>query len=315
MKVLVAGGSGAIGQPLVRLLRAAGHDVAAVHRSPGSRAVLQALGATPIEVDVLDRTALLDALVDHRYDAVIAQLTSLKKVPTMHRHLAGTNRLRTEGTANLLTVAERVGARRFLTQSMVPGYGYGDFEGRCLTEADPFGPPGHGRFEEHLAAMRSNERQVLGATQVEGVALRYGFFYGPGPAGDVLVEGLRRRRIPVPRHGDVQPWIHVEDAAAATVLALERGQAGAAYNIADEEPASFADLLTAMAEALGAPRPLRVPGWLLAPMPYAAALMAGGLRVSSALARTELGWTPQFPSYRTGVLQVADHYRDGRRDA
>lgn len=310
MKVVVAGASGAIGRPLVRQLRAAGHDVTALHRSSSGREPIRAAGATPLQVDVLDRAALLAALSDHRCDAVISELTSMKKPPSRHQDMVATNRLRIEGTANLLAAAERTGARRFVTQSMVFGYGYGDFGGRVLTEQDQFAPPGRGRFEEHLAAMRSGEAQVLGATHVQGIALRYGLFYGPGPAGDTLVDGVRRRRIPVLRNGGVQPWVHVDDAATATLAALEHGTSGAAYNIADDEPVSMADLILRMATVLDAPRPIALPGWLLTAAPYAKAIMTGGLRVSTAKARDELGWKPGWPSYREGLDALADHHQN-----
>ncbi len=309
MRALLAGASGAIGLPLIRHLQASGHEVVAIHRSPHSRDRLLAAGVTPIQVDVLDRAALLAALDGHRCEAVITQLTALKKAPAMHKDMAATNRLRMDGTANLLDVAERVGAGRFVSQSMVFGYGYGDFGGRVLTEADRFAPPGHGRFEEHLAAMRSNEQQVLGAPHIEGIALRYGLFYGPGAASEALIDGVRRRRLPVVRHGGVLPWVHVDDAATATVAALERGTSGSAYNVADDEPVSFSELITAMAAALDAPRPHVVPSWLLTAAPYAKAIMTGGLRVGTAKAHAELGWAPQVPSYRDGVAELAQHDR------
>ncbi|GEL20724.1 NAD-dependent epimerase/dehydratase family protein [Pseudonocardia asaccharolytica] len=308
MKVLLAGASGAIGLPLVHQLQAADHEVVAIHRSARGRDALLAAGATPVRVDVLARDALLDALRGHRCEAVISQLTALKRPPMRHKDMAGTNRLRIDGTANLLAAAERIGATRFVTQSMVFGYGYGDFDGRVLTEADPFAPAGRGRFEDHLAAMRSNERQVFGAPHVEGIALRYGLFYGPGPAGDVLVDALRRRRLPVIRNGGVLPWVHIDDAASATVAALDRGVAGAAYDIADDEPVGFSDLMVALAAALGAPRPRVVPSWLLNAMPYVKAMMTGDLRVSTAKAKRELDWTPRLPTYREGVADTAEHY-------
>lgn len=309
MKILLAGASGAIGLPLARRLAEAGHDVAALHRCARGREALLAAGTVPVRVDVLDRSALLTAVDGQRFDAVISELTAMKKPPMTHRDMAATNRLRTEGTANLLAAAERAGAFRFVTQSMVFGYGYGDFAGRVLTEDDPFGPPGHGRFEDHLAAMRAGEEQVLGASHVEGVALRYGLFYGPGAAGDTLVDGLRRRHLPVIRHGGVQPWVYVDDAVTATVAALERGAPGTAYNVADDEPVSFSELITAMAAALGAPKPRVVPSWLLTAMPYAKAMMTGGLRVNTARAKHELGWAPQVPTYLNGVAELAEHYR------
>ncbi len=156
--------------------------------------------------------------------------------------------------------------------------------------------------------MRSGEQQVFAASHVEGIALRYGLFYGPGPAGDALIDGLRRRRLPVISGGGVQPWVYIDDAATATVAALERGTAGSAYNVADDEPVSFSDLITAMAAALGAPRPRTVPSWLLTPMPYAKAVMTGGLRVATAKAKHELGWAPRVPTYRDGVAELAQHY-------
>lgn len=308
MRILLAGASGAIGLPLIGQLLAAGHEVEAIHRRAEGHAKLLAAGATPLQVDVLDRTALEAAADGQRFDAVISQLTAMKKAPLRHKDMAATNRLRTEGTTNLLAVAERVGARRFVTQSMVFGYGYGDFAGRVLTEDDTFAPPGIGRFEDTIGAMRSGEEQVLRAPHVDGIALRYGLFYGPGPAGDTLANLLRSRRLPVIRNGGVQPWVYIDDAAAATVAALDRGRPGEAYNVADDEPVSFSDMMTAIAEALEAPKPRTMPTWLLAATPYAKAMMTGGLRVSSAKAKNDLGWKPSMPNYRQGIPELAKQY-------
>ncbi|HEY9294081.1 MAG TPA: NAD-dependent epimerase/dehydratase family protein, partial [Microlunatus sp.] len=203
MKILLAGASGAIGQPVLNRLITSGHQVTAIHRAAAGAERLRASGAIPVQVDVLDRPALLTALDGHQYDAMISELTALKKTPTRHADMALTNRLRIDGTANLLAAAEQSGATRFVSQSMVFGYGYGDFGGRVLTENDQFGPPGHRGFEDHLAAMRSAEEQVLGSGQVQGIALRYGLIYGPGPAGDPLVDSLRRRRLPGIKNGGV----------------------------------------------------------------------------------------------------------------
>jgi nucleoside-diphosphate-sugar epimerase len=308
MRVLLAGASGAIGMPLIRQLHAAGHDVIAIHKSPGGRARLAAAGTTPIQVDVLDRPGLLRVLDGQRADAVISELTALKKPPTSHKDMAATNKLRTEGTANLIAAARQLGARRFLTQSMVFGYGYGDWAGRVLTEADLFGPPGHGRFETHVAAMRANEQQVLNSPDFGGIALRYGMLYGPGPAGDAMIDALRKRRIPIMSNSGVQPWVYIDDAATATAAALEQGEPGTAYNIVDNEPVSLAAMLTAMAEAIGAPKPRVIPGWLLAVAPYAKAVMTGGLRVSNAKALAELAWTLRAPTYREGIRMLSAHY-------
>jgi nucleoside-diphosphate-sugar epimerase len=309
MKVLVAGASGAIGMPVVRLLRHAGHEVVAVHRAPGSRARLAEAGAVPVQADVLDRRGLSRALEGQWADAVIAELTALKRPPLRHKDMAATNRLRTEGTANLLAAAVQLGARRFITQSVVFGYGFGGWGGRVLTEAAPFAPPGNGRFEAHLAALRANEEQVLAAPRVDGIALRYGQLYGPGPASDTLVAGLRRRRLPVTRASGALPWVYIDDAASATIAALELGERGTAYNIADDEPVSMPAMLIAMAEAVAAPRPRAVPGWLLTATPFAKAILTGDLRVCNAKAKAELGWMLRAPSYRDGLRLIANHYR------
>ena len=308
MRVLLAGGSGAVGVPLVCRLREHGHVVTAIHRAPEGHERIRAAGAVPVQVDALDRSALFDSLRGERFDAVIAELTSLKKPPMTHRDMATTDRLRTEGTANLLSAAERCGARRFITQSMVFGYGYEDSGDRTLTEVESFAPKARGAFETHLAAMRSNEDQVLGSPDLEGVALRYGLFYGPGPAGDALVGLLRRRRLPGARPAGVKPWLYIDDAAEATVAALERGKPGRAYNIVDDEPVSFTHLIQAIAAAVGAPKPLVMPEWMLVVAPLARSMMRGDMRVSNALAKSELGWYPAVPTYRDGVERMARHY-------
>jgi nucleoside-diphosphate-sugar epimerase len=309
MRVLVAGASGAIGVPLVRLLRHAGHEVVALHRAPEGRARLAKEGAIPVQADVLDRPGLTHALADHWADAIISELTALKKIPLRHADMAATNRLRVEGTANLLAAAQQLGARRFITQSMVLGYGFGDWGGRVLTEADPFAPPGNGRFEAHLAALRANEQQVLGAPHLDGIALRYGQFYGPGPASDTLVAALCRRRLPVTRASGAAPWVNIDDAASATVAALGLGERSTAYNITDDEPVSTPAMLTAMAAAVGAPRPRAVPDRLLAATPFVRAIVTGGLRVCNTKAKAELAWTLQAPTYRHGLRLMARHYR------
>ncbi len=308
MKILLAGGSGAIGLPLITQLRQSGHDVTAIHRSPDGAAPLAAAGASPLRVDVLDRAALLTAVTGKHFDAFISQLTALKKTPYTHGRLAMTDRLRTEGTSNLLAASDLCGATRFLTQSMMYGYGFGDFGDRVLSEHDGLAQTGKGKFEVHLAAMRSNEEQVLGSSTVEGIALRYGFFYGPGSAGDAFVEPLRRRRLPIVRGAGVKSFVYIEDAASITVAALERGRPSSAYNAVDDEPAEFGEFLRAASRAIGAPEPFVVPSWLLVFAPYARGAMMGNLRLSNALAKQELGWSPVAPTYREGLDLLAKHY-------
>lgn len=303
MRVLVAGATGAIGQPLIPGLRAAGHEVIALHRAADAAGRLEALGAMPVRADVLDRAGLLEALASSAADAVIAELTALKKTPIRHRDMAMTNRLRTEGTANLVEAAHELGAGRFVTQSIVFGYGFGDWGGRVLTEDDPFAPPGHGRFEDHLSALRLNEHRVLTGDGLVGTALRYGLFYGTPAASGSMIEGVRRRRLPVIRGGGPLAWVTIGDAVTATTASLEA--AGGAYNIVDDLPVSLSDMIAGVAEAVGAPKPRVVPSTALALTPYARSVMRGGLRVSNAKAKTELGWDLEAPTYREGLAELA----------
>jgi nucleoside-diphosphate-sugar epimerase len=311
MKVLVAGATGALGVPLVRALVAGGHEVAALTRNPANRDTLRALGARPLVADVMDRPGLLRAVDGLTADAVVHLATAFRRMPLRHHGMAASNALRTRGTANLLAAARAVGARRFLAESMIFGYGYGDWGDRVLTEEDPFGPPGRNAgLEAHLAAMRESTRQTLHADGVEGVSLRYGGFYGPGAASGAIVELLRRRRLPLLRGAGVISLIWIEDAAAATVAALERGRAGQAYNVVDDQPVAWATFLRALAEAVGAPPPRELPAWLLRPANYVHAAFTTSMRVSNAKARRELAWAPTVPTWREGIPLIAAAARD-----
>jgi nucleoside-diphosphate-sugar epimerase len=298
MRVLLAGATGALGVPLTRQLLEHGHEVLGLARHPASAERLTALGARPVTADALDRDDLLRAVQGLSADAVIHELTALRKPPRSHRGMTLTNRLRTEGTAHLLAAAEVLGAGRFLTQSIIFGYGYRNHGDRILTEQDPFGKPAGNRCDPHVAAMLSTEQQAFSAPH--GMALRYGLLYG----GDArqMEERLARRRLPV-AHGGVLGWVHHEDAAAATVAALEHGEAGQAYNIVDDQPASWDQVFTEMAEKLGTPPPRSLPGWVLRmAAPYVASFVVGtSMRVSNAKAKRELGWHPRFPTYPDGI--------------
>jgi nucleoside-diphosphate-sugar epimerase len=302
MKVLLAGASGAIGIPITRQLIAHGHQVLGLTRDPAGAGRLEALGASPVVADALDRAALVRAVEGLSADAVIHELTALRKPPLRHRGMALTDRLRTQGTANLLAAAGVLGARRFVTQSFILGYGYRDHGPAVLTEQAPFGRPVGDRGDPHVAAMRSTEEQAFSAP--EGIALRYGLLYG----GDAerLRALLARRRLPVFR-GGLLGWVHHRDAAAATVAALERGRPGQAYNVVDDLPATWQEVYTAMAEAFGAPPPRQVPRWLFRlAAPYVASFAVdSSMRVSNAKARAELGWRPAFPTYHDGIAAVA----------
>ena len=307
MNVLLAGASGAIGVPLTRHLIAAGHTVVGLSRTPNNHDALRALGAETVVVDAMDRDALLRAVDGIGADAVVHQLTALRNAPPRVRAGDPTNVLRVRGTSNLLDAAELVGARRFLLQSLIFGYGYGDYSTRELTEEDPFGHAQGGYADPVIAALESAERQAFAAGGVESIALRYGIFYGPNTFSDLFVGLMRKRLLPIPRGGGGETcWVHVEDAAAATVAALEHGSPGRAYNVVDEEPVSWRDFTWALADAFGTPKPWEVPYPVLRlAAPYLAVMMESSLRVSNVRARRELGWTPSMPTYREGVRRLS----------
>jgi nucleoside-diphosphate-sugar epimerase len=249
----------------------------------------------------MDRKALLQALHGEEADAVLHELTALKKAPAGHGGLAQTNELRRTGTSNLLDVARALGAQRFVAQSIVFGYGYRDHGDEVLTEDSPFGETDGSPFDAHINAMVSTEQQAFRADGIEGIALRYGLLYG-ADLGRVE-RMLRRRSLPVASHGGLLPFVHHRDAASATVAALEQGRAGEAYNIVDDTPATFRELITAIAEARHAPKPLVLPAPLVKLVaPYGGAVLSGvSMRVSNEKAKRELGWSPRFPSYRDAL--------------
>ena len=303
MKVILAGATGMLGVPITEQLLAAGHEVIGITRTTGGAGRLDRLGATPLVADVMDRAALLAAAEGVHADAVIHQLTALKKAPVDHRGMAMTNTLRIEGTAHLLDLAHAVGARRFITQSIVFGYGYSDHGTKPLTEESPFGRTHGDAFDEHILAMASAEQQTFQADGIDGIALRYGLLYGAAADQAKVARLLRKRALPVARHGGALAFVHHDDAAAATVAALERGVAGQAYNVVDDTPATFRALVTAIARATNAPRPRVLPRWLLRLVaPYGGAILSDvSLRVSNAKAKRELGWAPRYPSIAAGV--------------
>ncbi|WP_203931460.1 NAD-dependent epimerase/dehydratase family protein [Virgisporangium ochraceum] len=304
MRVLLAGASGAVGTPLTRQLVAAGHEVVGITRSAATAGRLREGGTEAVVADVMDRDGLLAAVRGVRADAVVHQLTALGTTK-MRQAMRDTNALRTTGTAHLLAAAHAVGARRFLTQSIVFGYGYRDHGSHVITEDDPFGEPTTGLVGPAVAAIRSTEEQVFAADGIEGVALRYGLFYGRDSFVRMIVDLVRKRRLPVPSSGGgFAAFVHLEDAAAATVAALEKGRPGQAYNIVDDEPVRWADFLDTLAAELGVRRPRRVPTWTLRAIPYVHTLMTTSMRVSNARAGRELGWTPTVPTYREGIPLV-----------
>lgn len=301
MKVLLAGATGAIGRQLVPALVKAGHHVTAIIRDPAKRQAVEHLGGEALVADVMDRGALLKAVEGLSADAVLHQATALRSAGTRLRPDDPTNALRRTGTTHLLQVARAVGATRFVTQSLITGYGYVDHGHRLLTEDDPFGHP-RGTYGDPVAeACRSTEEQVMAE---DGIALRYGMFYGPHAFSD-LFAGLMRKHLPIlpTGGGGTSCWIHVADAAAATVAAMERGRPGQAYNVVDDTPVTWEQFAAAVAETHHTPRPKSMPrGLLKLASPYLACLMADtSMRVSHAKATAELGWTPAYPSIHHGL--------------
>jgi len=299
MTVFVAGGSGTIGVPLVRALVAAGYRVFATTRAEEKQAVIRGLGAMPVVVDALDAAALERAVRAAAPTHVIHQLTALPKAgPRRASDLEPTSRLRDEGTRNLLRAAVAAGARRIIGGSFAP-------LGAAPAGQDPMMAPA-------VEAVRSMESQILDAARrghIEGIVLRYGLFYGPGnPPTEEMIALVRRRRVPVVRGDRGQlPYIHLDDAVAATVAALERGSSGSAYDIVDDHPTSFSDVVAEMAQIVGAPRPFTVPAWLPRLVsPYMARMLMTELRLSNEQARRDLGWAPRFPSYREGLRQTVE---------
>lgn len=306
MRVFVAGATGAIGRQLVPRLAAAGHEVHGMTRSKAKQALLRELGAVPVVADALDPDQVAEAVGTARPEVIVHQLTAIGNVDTRHmeRDFALTNRLRTEGTDHLLSAGHAVGVRRFVAQSNAAVYAR---TGAAVKrEEDPFDPSPAREFQANVAAIRHLEEAVLGARWTEGIALRYGWFYGPGTAiapGEEQYELIRKRKFPVVGDGGgVWSFIHVADAAEATVAAIERGSRGA-YNVVDDDPAAVAEWLPAMAQTFGAKRPRRVPrfvGRLFAG--ETGVVMMTELRgASNAKAKRELGWRPAYPSWREGL--------------
>jgi nucleoside-diphosphate-sugar epimerase len=308
MRVFVAGATGAIGRPLVAKLIAAGHEVTGMTRSDAKAEAVRAAGARAAVVDVFDADALRAAMREATPEVVVHQLTALPDRMNFRKRdlYTPTNRLRTEGTRNLLDAARAAGARRFISQSIA--FAYRNDGSRVKSEDDPLLDSAPGPFEGGVMALREMEAMVLDSEGLEGLVLRYGFFYGPGThygSEGAIVADVRRRRLPIVGKGTgVFSFIHVDDAADATVAALEHGAPGV-YNVTDDEPAAMSDWVPVLAEAAGAKRPMRVPTWLAKLLGgKQAATFASELRgASNEKAKRELGWQPVHPSWRTGFAE------------
>jgi nucleoside-diphosphate-sugar epimerase len=308
MKVLVAGATGALGRQLVPKLAARGHEVFGMTRSGSKRELIRGLGATPVVADALDPDAVAKAVAESDPEVIVHQLTALSSSIDMRhfdRDLELTNRLRTEGTDHLLAAGRAIGVKRFVAQSFA-GWPFARSGGPVKSEDDPLDPAPPPGMRRALEAIRHLEAAVTGAEWTTGIVLRYGGFYGPGtsiaPEGEHF-ELIRKRRFPVVGDGGgVWSFIHIEDAADATVAAVEHGSRGI-YNVVDDEPAPVAEWLPAIARSVGAKPPRRVPRWLgrLLAGEVATVMMTEVRGASNAKAKRELGWRPAHPSWR-GVL-------------
>ncbi|WP_407176610.1 NAD-dependent epimerase/dehydratase family protein [Bradyrhizobium sp. STM 3562] len=311
MRIFVAGATGAIGRELVPALASKGHQVTGLTRSPAKAETIRRMGGQPVVADALDAAAMMSALRAAEAEVVVHELTDLGALTDLRhfdRAFAVTNRLRTEGTDILLAAARAVGARLFVAQSFC-GWTFSRTGGAIKTEADQLDPNPPSELRGTLEAIRYLERTVTASSQPEGIVLRYGSFYGEdtGTLAPAMVDQLRRRRMPI--IGDGSGWwsfIHVADAAAATIAAIERGKPGQIYNVVDDEPAQMKDWLPTLAQIMGAKPPRHVPAWLgrLLAGEHMVAMMTQVRGGANDKARRELGWRPAYPSWREGFAQV-----------
>ena len=309
MKIFLAGATGAMGRSLVPQLTAAGHTVVGTTRTPAKADLLRRLGAEPVVVDGLDRDGVVAAVEAARPDAIVHQMTALAGMSDLRhfeRAFATTNRLRTEGLAHLLEAARRTGVEKVVAQSYT-GWPYARTGGPVKTEEDPLDPDPPAQLRTTLAAIRRLEADT---TAAGGVALRYGGFYGPGtglePGGEQWELVVRRKFPLVGDSGGVWSFAQVEDAAAATVAALERWTPGEVYNVCDDDPAPLREWLPYLAKVAGAPPPRHVPRWVGRLLGAHLVAMTCEIRgASNAKARRELAWTPRWRSWREGFAALA----------
>jgi nucleoside-diphosphate-sugar epimerase len=307
MKVFLAGASGALGRRLIPQLIEHGHSVVGTTRTDAKAGVLRDLGADPVVLDALDRDAVVDAVVQAQPDAIVHQLTALSDIDfrKFEKSFELTDRLRSEGTDNLLAAAEAVGVPHFVAQSYA-GWPYARVGGPIKSEQEPLDPHPAPQTRRSLEAIRHLEMRV---TEYNGIVLRYGGFYGPGtglePEGDQLAM-VRKRQFPLLGEArGVWSFVHIDDAAAATVAALEHGKPGI-YNIVDDDPAPVAEWLPYLAELAGAKPPRHLPLWLgrLVGGEHMVVMMDESRGASNEKARRELGWEPAHHSWRDGFPEV-----------
>jgi nucleoside-diphosphate-sugar epimerase len=317
MKVFLAGATGALGRVLVPQLVAHGHEVVGMTRSASKQDLVRSLGARPVVADALDPDAVAQAVASAEPEVIVHELTALSGKMSLRdaRHpdrasmAKMTNRLRTEATDHLLAAGRAVGARRFVAQSF-GAFGFARTGGPVLTEDDPLDPDPPGPRQPGLEAILYLERAVTRIEWGEGLALRYGGFYGPGTSislapDAVMAAPIRKRRFPIIGDGGgVHSYVHIDDAAAATAIAVERGLPGV-YYVVDDDPAPVREWLPVLASALGAKPPRRVPRWLgrLLAGETATVMMTDVRGASNEKAKRELGWQLRYPSWRQGFAR------------
>jgi len=311
MRIFVAGATGAVGRRLIPPLTAKGHQVFGLTRSRENSQRLAAQGAEPVVADALDAGAIERALAASRPEVVVHQLTALAGVSDLgnfDRAFAGSNRLRTTGLDILIAAARKAGARRIVAQSFC-GWPYARVGGPVKSEDDPLDPTPPRRRAQTLAAIKYLEATVSGLRDLEGIALRYGVFYGPGTGlfeAD-MVRQLRKRSVPV--IGDGGGWwslLHIDDAASATVAAIE-SRVNGIFNVVDDQPALVREWLPALAEAVGGKPPRHIPAWIASIVggDHLVTMMTQSRAGSNAKIKQELAWTPAYGSWREGFRDVA----------
>jgi 2-alkyl-3-oxoalkanoate reductase len=313
MRIFIAGATGTLGRPTVRLMQERGHHVVGLTRSDARRHLIEQFGAHAVVGDALDPQRLASLVIDARPDVIVHLLTALPPSGAMRaKDLRQTNRLRVAGTAHLVAAAIAAGVERFVAESFVGVYGAARFAWPVDEIAAATTPLPTGQMREATIALRSLEQQLLQARtarHMDATALRFGFLYGPGvPTTDDLIAQAKRGQVIVPGIGGATAFVHVDDAVAAIVRVVEGGAPSPAYNIVDDEPVGLATAMERFGRASGVTRVRRVPGWLARlAAPALADLAAADLRVSNARARRELGWVPRFGTIEAGY---ADLLRD-----
>lgn len=316
MRILVAGATGAVGRNLVPLLRAAGHQVAGTTRTEAKTGLIRQLGGEAFVADGLDAAAIRHVVQAAKPDVIVHEMTDLNAASDLRdfdRGFAVTNRLRTEGTDHLLAAARDSGVKRLVAQSFC-GWPFARLGGAVKSEEDPLDDAPPQQLRRSLDAIRHVENAVSQSGGLDGIVLRYGAFYGSdtGLFDNAFIGQIERRRVPLIGSGDGWwSFVHTADAAAATALAIERGQAGGVYNIVDDQPAPVREWLPALAATLRAKPPRHVPAWLarLVAGEHLVVMMTQARAGSNAKAKRELGWQPRYPTWRQGFQDVVQRRR------